>query len=217
MSDSFAVSKVVVIPWVGRIASEARWPEHDFILIVHTICVIVFVDVVTETVVVVVPWSNECVDTCVLRLVGPAIAVPIIVCPVENAVVVMIPSGLFFTPETLELLVDVRCTIVVVVPVFTIGDTVIVIVDIIELWEQKPLALNSLIPNGLEEPISIGIRICTIIVIVLTIESCEEVARRQCIGIVIPIAIRIDFEIIPDTVVIIVNIVQIEQAIQIIV
>ena len=41
------VAEVIVIPWVGRLAVESRWPQHDLVLVEHAIGVVVEVDVVS--------------------------------------------------------------------------------------------------------------------------------------------------------------------------
>ena len=55
----FTVPEVIVIPGVCGIAVEALRPEHDFVDVVHTILVIIDVDIITITIIVVVECLRE--------------------------------------------------------------------------------------------------------------------------------------------------------------
>ena len=57
----FTVAVIVVIPGVCGIAVESFWPEHDFVDIMHSILVIILVNVITGTVIIVVKWCYEIV------------------------------------------------------------------------------------------------------------------------------------------------------------
>ena len=73
----------------------------------HPVFIIVFIDVVSNAVVVVVKRRGDAFEQ--LNSVGQSIAVPVVISPVDDAVVVVVPGGLFFTPETAEeFLVNVR-------------------------------------------------------------------------------------------------------------
>jgi hypothetical protein len=67
--------------------------------------------------------------------IAATIAVPIVVGPIEDTVVVMVPRGLFFAPETLQFLVNIKCAIVVIIVVLTIRNTIVVIVNVVEFRE----------------------------------------------------------------------------------
>ena len=90
----------------------------------------------------------------------------------------MVKRMLFFTNETSQFLNDVKYTIVVIIRILCIYDTIIVVIHIIVLGEDKTLAKNALIPNCLEEAILIGISIRTIVVIIEAVSSSKEIARR---------------------------------------
>ena len=98
----------------------------------HPVFIIVFIDVVSNAVVVVVKRRGDAFKQ--LNSVGQTVAVPVVISPVDNAVVVVVPGGLFFTPETArkEFLVNVQASIVVVVRVFAIRDSVVVVVNVVE-------------------------------------------------------------------------------------
>ena len=57
----FTVAVIVVIPRICGIAVESFWPEHDFVDIMHSILVIILVNVITGTVVIMIEWCHEIV------------------------------------------------------------------------------------------------------------------------------------------------------------
>ena len=57
----FTVAVIVVVPRICGVAVESLRPEHDFVDIMHSILVIVLVNVVTGTIVIVVEWCYEIV------------------------------------------------------------------------------------------------------------------------------------------------------------
>ena len=75
---SGTVPEVVMVPWVGRLGIESGRPKHYFVLVQHSIGVVVLIDIVPETVVVVVPWRNEGSSTCHLDYVDQPVGIPII-------------------------------------------------------------------------------------------------------------------------------------------
>ena len=59
IGERLAVTIVIVVPWVGRVSIESLRPEKNFILIMHSVLVIVLIEVITNAVVIVIPWRNE--------------------------------------------------------------------------------------------------------------------------------------------------------------
>ena len=169
VGDTFAIAEVVVVPGVGGIAVKASGPEQHFVFIVHSVFVVVFVHVVSSAIVVVV---ERCSDTDQkFGRVGKAVAVPVVVSPVRDAVVVVVPGGLLFAPETSLklLLVDVQASIVVVIGVFPIRYTVVVVVNVIDAWRTQALRHDTLVPNSLVETVVISVCIVSVIVVVIAI------------------------------------------------
>ena len=106
-----------------------------------------------------------------LGRVGKAVAVPVVVSPVQDAVVVVIPGGLLFAPGTSLklLLVDVQASIVVIIGVFPVRYAVVVVVNVIEAWRTQALRHDALVPNSLVETVVIGVCIVSVIVVVIAI------------------------------------------------
>ena len=55
IAESLTVAVVVVVPRVGRVVTEAGRPEHNLVLVLHPILVVVEVLVIADAVIVVVP------------------------------------------------------------------------------------------------------------------------------------------------------------------
>ena len=121
-----------MVPRVGRVPIKAGRPQENFVLVVHPVFIIVFIDVVSNAVVVVVKRRGDAFEQ--LNSVGQSIAVPVVISPVDDAVVVVVPGGLFFAPETAgkEFLINVQASIVVVVRVFAVRDSIVVVVNVVE-------------------------------------------------------------------------------------
>ena len=138
ISKCFTITVIIVVPRVGRVAVKSLWPQHDFVNVVHTIFIIIDVDVITISVVIMVECL--CEGNCKLNVVWYTVAVPIIVSPVNNTIVVVIPCGLLFAPETTcnQLLISIKNTVVVIVRVFTIRNTIVVVIDVVHCWLKKP-------------------------------------------------------------------------------
>ena len=176
-----------MIPWIGRLHSKPRRPKHHLVLILHAIVIVVFIYVVSDSIIVMIPWSYgeveathivECVSSSlvidqVLKLerVGYSVSIPIIVRPVHYPVIVVVPSALFLTCEASreKFLGCIRDSVVVIVWIFPIRDPVIVIVDIVILREKKGLPQDSFVPYRLINSVSIRIRVQTIIICILAI------------------------------------------------
>ena len=135
----------------------------------HSILVVVFVQVVSSAVVVMVKRSGNA--GLQFDKVGYPVAVPVVVSPVHNAVVVVVPSGLLFAPETTreEFLVNVQASIVVVVGIFTIGNSVVVVVNVVEAWRSQALGHDALVPNCLVEAVIISVGIVSVVIVVIAI------------------------------------------------
>ena len=73
------VAEVIVIPRVRRLAVKSRWPQHDLVLVEHAIGVVVEVDVVSQSIVVVVPRGNPRRGRGLLKNIDQPIAVPVII------------------------------------------------------------------------------------------------------------------------------------------
>ena len=137
----------------------------------HSIFIVINVDIISITVVIVI----ECLSNgyCQFNSVVYSISVPIIVGPVNDAVVVMVPSRLLFSPETSSyfLLIAVEDSIVIIIRIFSIRDTVIVVINIVHSWLLKSKCHLSTIPNRLIESIIISIRVVAVIVVVYAVGS----------------------------------------------
>ena len=205
-----------MVPRVGGVAVKASWPEKDLVLVVHTVFVVVLVKVVSGSVVVVVKRRREVL--CQLNGVGKAVTVPIVVGPIHDAVVVVVPCGLLFAPETArnQLLVNVQTAVVIIVRVFAIGDAVVVVVNVVNARRAEALRHDSSVPNGLIESITVGVCIVSVIVVVNTVVALEEVAVVLT-RIVIKVEVAVNFKVVPNTVVVIVDVEPVEDGVVIIV
>ena len=128
---------VIVVPGVSRIRSVSTWPKHDLVFIIHPIFVVVWVYVVTKTIVVVIPWSYRMgsPSACLLYCIGYSVSIPVSVCPIGNPIVVMIPRALFFAPEAYQLLICIQYSVIIVVWVFTVWNPIVVVIHVIVLRE----------------------------------------------------------------------------------
>ena len=99
--NSYSTAEIIVVPRVGRFCIESEWPEKYFVHVVHSILIIVNIDIVTSTVVIMVVWS--CNRNLSLHKVRDAVAIKVIVCPVYNSIIVMVERMLFFSRETTRL------------------------------------------------------------------------------------------------------------------
>ena len=135
----------------------------------HAVFVIVFIQVVASPVVVVVKRRSDA--DAEFNGVGDTVAVPVVVGPVHDAVVVMVPCGLLFAPETPSdlFLVNVQAAVVVVVGVFAIGNSVVVVVHVVETWRAQALRHDALVPNGLEEPVTVCVGVVSVVVVVVAV------------------------------------------------
>ena len=150
--------------------------------------------------------------------VGQAIAVPIIISPVEDSVVIVVKSRLFFAPETSwkEFLVNVQPSVVIVIRVFSVRDSIVVVVNVVNTWAAKTLGQNSSVPHRLEESIVVCVRVVTVVIVIHTVCSLEEIAVVLS-SIVVQVEVGINFKEIPDTIVIVVNIVPVVDCVVIVV
>ena len=195
-----------MVPRVRGVSVKAGWPKKHFVFVVHTVFVIVFVDVVSGAVIVVVERLRDA--DCKFNVVRNTVAIPVIVCPIDDSVIVVIEWGFFFTPEATweKCLINIEDTVVIVIGVFCVWDTVVIVVDVVQRWLSEALRHDSLVPNCLEESVFIDVSIIAIVIVVLTVCSTEEVAILL-ICIVVIVVIGIDFKVIPDTVVVVIDIV----------
>ena len=216
VSDSFTIAKVVVIPRVGRVSVKAGWPEKHFVFVFHTVFVVIFVNVISGAVVVVI--ERLCDADCKFDVVWNTVAIPIIVCPIDNSIIVVIEWRFFFAPEATreKFLIDIENTVVIVIGVFGIWNTVVIIVNVIQRWFAEALRHDSLVPHCLEESVFIDVSVIAIVIVVFTVRSAEEVAI-VLICIVVMVIIGIDFKVIPDTVVVVIDIVPVKDRVVIIV
>ena len=170
----FTVAVIIVVPRVCGVAVESLRPEHNFVDIMHSILVIILVNVIAGTVVIVIEWCYEIVwQSAKFNGVGNTITVPIIVSPVDDSIVVMVPSGLFFAPETTRelLLVTIEDTVVVIVWIFTVRNTVVVVVNVVYPRLLQSKRHDTAVPNGLVETVPICVSIVSIVVVVDTVAS----------------------------------------------
>ena len=216
VGECFSVTEVIVVPRVGRVPIKAGRPQENFVLVVHPVFIIVFIDVVSNAVVVVVKRRGDAFKQ--LNSVGQSIAVPVVISPVDNAVVVVVPGGLFFAPETAgkEFLVNVQASVVIVVRVFAIWDSVVVVVNVVKCRLAEALGHDSTVPDRLVEAVVVGIGVVPVVVVVHTIISGEEIpVVLSCI--VVKVEVTVHFEVVPNAIVIVVNIKPIEDGIVIVV
>ena len=209
-----------MVPWVGGVSVKASRPKQDFVFVVHAVLVIIFVKVVTDPVVVVVKRCDQVVGGGWAKfcIVGQPVAVPIIVCPVHNTVVVVIPSGLFFAPETSReaFLVNVQATVVVVIGVFAVWNTVVVVVNVVNAGGAKALRHDTAVPNGLVEAVVVGVSIVSIVIVVVAVGSGKEIPVVLT-GVVVKVEVAVNLKEIPDAVVIVIHVKPIEDGVVIIV
>ena len=153
-----------------------------------------------------IEWSGDADRK--FNVVWNTVGIPIIVSPVNNSIVIVVEWGLFFAPETTreQSLVNIENTVVIIIGIFCIWDTIVVIVHVVKRWFAKTLGHDSTVPNCLEEAVFVDVRIVTVIVIVNTVCTAEEVTIfLACV--VVVIVVGIDFEVIPNSVVIIVDVI----------
>ena len=91
VGNTSAITEVVVVPRVRRLTVESRWPQHNLVLVKHAVGVVVEVDVVPQAVVVVVPGGDPRRGRGLLEDIDQSIAVPVVVGPIENPVIVVVP------------------------------------------------------------------------------------------------------------------------------
>ena len=105
----------------------------------HAVFIVVLVQVVPCSVVVVVKGCCDAFQQ--FGGVGQTVAVPVVVHPVDHAVVVVVKGGLFFTPKATGngFLINVQPTVVVVVGIFAIGDAVVVVVNVVKAGTAETL------------------------------------------------------------------------------
>ena len=205
-----------MIPRVGGIAIKAGGPKQHFVFVVHAVFIVVFIKVVANTIVVVVERSRDAFKK--FSSVGQAIAVPVIISPVHDTVVVVVPCGLFFAPETTgeAFLVNIQTTVVIVVGIFTVGDGVVVVVNVIEGRLAETLGHDSLVPNRLVESIVISVSVVAVIVIVVAVGPGEEIPVVLA-GIVVKVEVAVNLKVIPYAVVIVVHVKPVEDGVVVIV
>ena len=182
----------------------------------HTVFVVIFVKVVSKAVVVVVKRCSDAFQQ--FLCVGQSVSVPIVVSPIDDTVVVVVPSGLFLTPEAAGqlFLIDVQTPIVVIVRVFTIGDTIVVVVNIVKAWNSKALGHDTTVPNRLIEAVVVCVGIVAVIVVVNAIVAGEEIpVVLPCV--VVEVEVAVNLEEVPHAIVVIVNIKPIKDGIVVIV
>ena len=137
-----------------------------------------------------------------------AVAVPVVVRPVGDAVVVVVERGLFLAPEATGdgfLVHVVRNAVVVVVGVFTVGNAVVVVVHVVEGGLAEPLAQDTQVPDCLEVPVAVGVKVVAVVVVVHAVQSAEEV-RIQLAVVVVEVVVAVHFEVVPDAVVVVVHV-----------
>ena len=205
-----------MVPRVGGVAVKASGPEKNLVLVVHTVFIIVLIKVVSGAVVVVVERCRDVREQ--LNGVGKAVAVPVVIGPVHDAVVVVVKGGLLFTPETTGdlFLVNVKSTVVVVIGVFTVGDTVVVVVNVVEAWRSQTLGHDPLVPHRLVEAVVVGVGVVAVVVVVNAVQAGEEVPVVLA-GVVIEVEVAVDFEEVPDTVVVVVDVKPVKDGVVVIV
>ena len=169
VGNAFAVTKVVVVPRVGGVSIEAGGPKQNLVFIVHAVLVVVLVEIVASSVVVVVEGCGNADQQ--LNGVGDAVAVPIVVGPVQDAVVVVIPRGLLLTPETTvdQFLINVEASVVVVVGVLAVRNAVVVVVDVVDAGRTKTLRHDALVPNRLVKSVVVCVSVVTVVVVVVAV------------------------------------------------
>ena len=113
----------------------------------------------------------------------------------------MVPRRLLLADEAEQFLLRVNESVVVVVRVFPVRDPVVVVVDVVVLRMQQPLAQNSFVPDRLEPAIVVWVRIGAVVVVVLAVGADEERTLRFRVCVVVPVVIGIDLEVVPDTVI----------------
>ena len=182
----------------------------------HAVFVVVFIQVVASAVVVVVKRGSDA--DAEFNGVGDTIAVPVVVGPVHDTVVVMVPCGLLFAPETASdlFLINVQPAVVVVVRVFAIGNSVVVVVHVVEAWRSQALRHDALVPNGLEEAVTVSVGVVAVVVVVVAVCTREEIPVVLT-GVVVKVEVAVDLKVIPNTVVVVVDIKPVEDGIVVVV
>ena len=216
VGNALAVTKVVVIPRVGGIAIEACGPEQDFVFVVHAVLVIVLVKIVSCAVVVVV---ERCRDAdCQFDGVGNAVAVPVVVSPVQDTVVVVVKRGLLLAPETAgELfLVDVHAPVVIVIRVFTVRNAVVVVVNVVQTGRTQTLRHDALVPDRLVEAVVVGVGVVAVVVVVDAVCTAEEVPVVLA-GVVVKVEVAVHLEEIPNAVVVVIHVKPVKDGVVIVV
>ena len=216
VGHGLAVTEVVVVPGVGGVSVEARGPKNHFVFVVHAVFIVVLVNVVACSVVVVVEGCRDVLKQ--FNGVGDTVAVPVVVGPVDQTVVVVIPRGLLFAPETSgqEFLVNVQTSIVIVVRIFAIRDAVVVVVNVVNAGLTEALRHDAAVPNGLEEAVIISVSIVPVVVVIGTIVAGEEVPVVLA-GVVVKVEVAVDFKEVPNAVIVIVHVVPIVDGVVIVI
>ena len=171
----------------------------------HAVFVIVLVKVVSGAVVVVVERCRDADGQ--LHGVGDAVAVPVVIGPVDDAVVVVVEGGLLFAPETVrkQFLIDVEASVVVVVGVFTVGNTVVVVVNVVKAGGSQALRHDALVPHRLVETVVVSVCIVAVVVVVVAVAAGEEIPVDLA-GVVVKVEVAVNFEEVPNAVVVVVNV-----------
>ena len=205
-----------MVPRVRGVPVKPSGPEQDLVLIVHAVLIVVFVDVVARTIVVVIKRCGDAHQK--FSRVGEAVAVPVVVGPVQDAVVVVVPRGLLFAPETTGklFLVNVEASIVVVVGVLAVGHAVVVVVNVVDAGRTQTLGHDALIPNSLVESIVVGIGIVAVVIVVVAVRTREEIPVVLA-GVVVEVKVAVHFEIVPHAVVVVINVKPIKDGVVIVV
>ena len=129
-----------MIPRIRRLLTETRGPEHNLVLVKHTVSIVIEVNVVAQTIVIVVPRRDQWCRSRQFQSIDDPIAIPVIVSPIENAIVIVIPDTLLLTDETQSLLDDIQNAVVIVVRILAIWYTIVVVVDVVIKRGQQTLA-----------------------------------------------------------------------------
>ena len=146
-----------------------------------------------------------------LEAVGNSVPVPVVVGPVEDAVVVVVPRTLLLADKAhlVPLLNDIWLTVVVVVRVLAVGDAVVVVVDVVPLREHQALPQHALVPNCLVPPVPIGVGVQAVVVRVLAVCAGEVVGLVHSMElpiVVVEVVVEIDLEVVPNAVVVVVDV-----------
>ena len=129
----------------------------------------------------------------------------------------MVPRRLLLADEAEQFLLRVNESVVVVVRVFPVRDPVVVVVDVVVLRMQQPLAQNSFVPDRLEPAIVVWVRIGAVVVVVLAVGADEERTLRFRVCVIVPVVVGIDLEVVPDAVVVVIYVPVIVNSIEVVI